>query len=179
MREPNIYKVGDTYYLFTMGPRTRDISRAIRMRRMPVAYPPGQKQGSKNWERLGRNSNAASTTIRKAPKRATRTFGAHRAHGSGCITTGTRSIGTPTTWGGRSRPDRGRRRDAGRLLFGCLAKAETKGPKGIEGEWKQINREPGKKSRCFKGTNGTFPQGSPFGPRDRKPEMAGQKIRST
>ena len=97
MREPNIYKVGDTYYLFYDGAATHeghqpgDTDAENHLWRTHLA----KSKDLKNWERLGPKL--------KAPKRATRTFGAHRAHGS--ITTGTRSIGTPTTWG-RTEPPR-------------------------------------------------------------------------
>ena len=179
MREPNIYKVGDTYYLFYDGAATHeghqpgDTDAENHLWRTHLA----KSKDLKNWERLGPKLKCGVDDDPQGAEkgykdfwsassawlyydRDTKYWYAYYLGADGAAPIGD-DVGTPAVY-----------------YSSCLAKAETKGPKGIEGEWKQINREPGKEKLVlfYKGTNGTFPQGITVpGPVIVNPKWQGKK----
>ena len=182
MREPNIYKVGDTYYLFYDGAATHeghqpgDTDAENHLWRTHLA----KSKDLKNWERLGPKLKCGVDDDPQGAEKGYKDFWAHRAHGS--ITTGTRSIGTPTTWGRTGRPDRGRRRDAGRLLFELSGESRNQRPERNRRRMETNQQGTGKEKSVlfYKGTNGSFPQGITVpGPVIVNPKWQGKKIRST
>ena len=93
----------------------------------PVAYPPGQKQGS---EKLG--TAGAETQMRRRRRSARRRKGLQglleRIERMALLRPGHEVLVRLLPGGGRSRPDRGRRRDAGRLLFELSGESRNQRP---------------------------------------------------
>lgn len=130
MREPNIYKVrGYVLPVLRREPlRTKDTGRAIRdaenhLWRTHLA----KSKDLKNWEAAGgRNSNAASTTSARRRKGLQGLL--ERIERMALLRPGHEVLVRLLPGGGRSRPDRGRRRDAGRLLFELSGESRNQRP---------------------------------------------------
>lgn len=179
MREPNIYKVGNTYYLFYdgaathAGHRPEDADPENHLWRTHLA----KSKDLKHWERLGPKLRCGIDDDPQGMAKGYKDFwsassawlyfdkeekywyafylGADGAAPSGP------DIGTPSTY-----------------YSSCLAKARTKGLKGIEGEWIQYNRFPGKEKSVlfYKGKNGSYTQGITVpGPVIINPHWKGEK----
>lgn len=179
MREPNIYKVGDTYYLFYDGAaaheghRPEDTDVENHLWRTCAA----KSKDLKHWERLGPKLRCAIDDDPRGADKGYKDFwsassawlyfdkdekywyafylGADGASPSGA------DIGTPSVY-----------------YSSCLAKARTKGLKGIEGEWEQYNRRPGEEKSVlfYKGRNGGYTQGITVpGPVVVNPRWQGKK----
>lgn len=162
IREPNIYKVGDTYYLFYDGAATHeghqpgDTDPENHLWRTHLA----KSNDLKHWKKLGPKLTCAYDVDPDGADKGYKDFWSassawlyfceeqnvwymYYLGADGAAPAGV-DLGTPAVY-----------------YSCCVARARTKGPEGIEGEWEIFNRRPGREKSVafYKGADGRFPQG--------------------
>lgn len=128
MREPNIYKVGDTYYLFYDGAATHeghqpgDTDAENHLWRTHLA----KSKDLKNWERLGPKLKCG---VDDDPQGAEKGYKDFWSASSAWLYYDRDTKYWYAYYLGRTEPpDRGRRRDAGRLLFELSGESRNQRP---------------------------------------------------